>query len=1250
MAIKSGGRKGCRFFHIFACMGVKSAFYRILNISGGFHQGGPESEETKMLYSDLTPTTACDDKEVYCRALEWALRNPQIRNLALSGPYGSGKSSVLKKFREKSGVGDRCIDISLASLSKTAEDLSGKDLMQQKERIEMSILQQIFYCERARRIPDSRFKRIRRLTSRSLLMQSLGVVGLVLVGLFPLYFSEIMPDIGSVCRANIMRGWLVALFLGLAHFTVKLLRVINGSKLNKLNLKNAEIELSKETDPSILNKYLDEILYFFEVTKYDVVILEDLDRFDDPEIFTKLREINLLLNNSKQVGRRIVFIYAVRDDLFLDKNRTKFFDFIVPVIPVINPTNASEVFTRILGEEVSPQLLDDISLYVDDMRLLKNICNEYFIYKENLSKGLNQDKIFALIVYKNLFPEDFVDLHVSRGMVARAFERKQELAQSLVERIEKRQVELDRELKELENLRITDLQELRAVYLEEIREQLPSNAEALEVDGERVTYKTLREEGFPDTFIQATPIRFYYDRYYHRDSSIHFQNIERKINPNLSYREREKLILNKNSRGIEGVKRELEHLKIERVEVASRSLQQLLEENEGVRVFEKETSNADLIVYLLRYGYIAEDYQYYISLFHEGSRTQADQDYLLSVKNRKALPFTYQLNKIENLLKHIRATEFGYKEILNDSLTDFLLTECSSGDERVGLYFKQLSNESDTSLRYIDHYLMRGSHKPEFVARLAKDWPQWWDWVGDHDERYSERMLESWFRLLLQHAEMKDIIIQDTNRSISQYILERRDFLTWAEWEHTDDGHQRLSQPIDINAILQRSSYYEKIRKVIDRLKIRFTALDVPQGASPILDHIYENGRYELTPEMIALFVQTKGKDVRVEDLQTANYSTILASGCEPLIDRVEEDIKTYTDRVFLPLEMNTQETEEAVVRLLNNSALTEEQKTAIIRKEVVRLEDITDVSDQTLWVELLREDRMRSTWGNVVIYYEYAGKVFDDDLIEFLNRSENYTKLSKAKFDAGEEMAEEDKESLSVALIECEGLSIGSYTALLQGIPQAYSRWKNINLADFSKEKVGVLIEQGFLALTPENYDFLKAHFKPKHITFLEYHATQCDSFADLFEFDNEDVHALLESAIFSLTQKVRLIHTVDENLIIEREATCALVGRLLHKAQDQSVLSFTLLEHLVRHASEPEQKVRLMLWHWDVVQDEDRITALLQACGEPYSQLTQKGPRPTLQPTEYNYSLAEKLEEFGYISSISKEKNAIRINTKQK
>lgn len=92
-----------------------------------------------------------------------------------------------------------------------------------------------------------------------------------------------------------------------------------NSKLNKLNLKDGVIEIKEET--SIFNNHLDEILYFFQVTKYNVVIIEDLDRFGSPDIFLKLRELNQLLNESKIVGRNIVFVYAVKDDIFLNYNR-----------------------------------------------------------------------------------------------------------------------------------------------------------------------------------------------------------------------------------------------------------------------------------------------------------------------------------------------------------------------------------------------------------------------------------------------------------------------------------------------------------------------------------------------------------------------------------------------------------------------------------------------------------------------------------------------------------------------------------------------------------------------------------------------------------------------------------------------------------------------------------------------------------------------------------------------------------------
>lgn len=112
----------------------------------------------------------------------------------------------------------------------------------------------------------------------------------------------------------------------------KILLSYHGYHLSKLNLKDGEIELK---DASIFNKHLDEIIYFFQRTKYDVVIIEDLDRFNTSDIYLKLRELNQLVNESKEINRHIVFIYAVKDDVFKDAQRAKFFDYISTVIPVI---------------------------------------------------------------------------------------------------------------------------------------------------------------------------------------------------------------------------------------------------------------------------------------------------------------------------------------------------------------------------------------------------------------------------------------------------------------------------------------------------------------------------------------------------------------------------------------------------------------------------------------------------------------------------------------------------------------------------------------------------------------------------------------------------------------------------------------------------------------------------------------------------------------------------------------------------
>ena len=107
----------------------------------------------------------------------------------------------------------------------------------------------------------------------------------------------------------------------------------------------------------------------------------------------------------------------------IQKIERSFFDYIIPVVPVVDGTNSYDQFIDHLNknrltEKFNKKFSQGISLYIDDMRLLKNICNEFLIYYHRLNTTeLNFNKMFAIITYKNLFPKDFSDLQNGRGYV-----------------------------------------------------------------------------------------------------------------------------------------------------------------------------------------------------------------------------------------------------------------------------------------------------------------------------------------------------------------------------------------------------------------------------------------------------------------------------------------------------------------------------------------------------------------------------------------------------------------------------------------------------------------------------------------------------------------------------------------------------------------------------------------------------------------------------------------------------------------
>lgn len=65
--------------------------------------------------------------------------------------------------------------------------------------------------------------------------------------------------------------------------------------------------------------YGDELRYYIYKKKLKYIIFEDLDRYNNPLIFQRLRELNRNLNIGE---RKLVFIYTLKDSIFSKENES----------------------------------------------------------------------------------------------------------------------------------------------------------------------------------------------------------------------------------------------------------------------------------------------------------------------------------------------------------------------------------------------------------------------------------------------------------------------------------------------------------------------------------------------------------------------------------------------------------------------------------------------------------------------------------------------------------------------------------------------------------------------------------------------------------------------------------------------------------------------------------------------------------------------------------------------------------------
>ena len=298
-------------------------------------------ESKKYVFEKLTPEDN-HDISVYESAIDFAFKEKDIKNVAISGSYGAGKSSLLAAYKAKhkeidflhislAHFQDNSYHLSTEGSSLDTDDMNSDDSSFKDSSsyisesvLEGKILNQLIHQIPAEKIPQTNFKVKKSTSSKLVIIYTIAIL-LFLIAFFHILFfdgwSVFFEDLPNGSFKNILSpsianyslvfsGLLFFSLFGLSLFKLLMMQK-NKSIFKKLNIQGNEIEIFAESNDSFFDKYLNEVLYLFENVEADAIVFEDIDRYDAHSIFERLREVNTLANIQRRRENRKILRFFI---------------------------------------------------------------------------------------------------------------------------------------------------------------------------------------------------------------------------------------------------------------------------------------------------------------------------------------------------------------------------------------------------------------------------------------------------------------------------------------------------------------------------------------------------------------------------------------------------------------------------------------------------------------------------------------------------------------------------------------------------------------------------------------------------------------------------------------------------------------------------------------------------------------------------------------------------------------------------
>ena len=1199
----------------------------------------PKSEPLDLLAPQII------DKSEYVSILKSAIDNEDVRNVAISGTYGSGKSSIIKTF-ERNYPKYKCLNLSLAAFAEESQSLqkdSNSDNKTQGEKpnemeqlvdssivrmeqLEFSLVQQFFYHVKASGIPDSRFGRIRRWNRTK---KILWAIAFLYFGISLFYvvdsneFLDLLPFLKDYDTDLIRYISLVVVCVGLLVMAYRLITFFHKMSGGRIKFMNYEVDVQKDMKISVFNRYLDELVYLFQATGYQVVVLEDLDRFKNTSVYTKLRELNQLLNQSEDIGRRIVFVYALRDDIFqTSQERTKFFDYIIPVLPHTSVANSASQFVKEFGSIVGDKndvcalhksFLNDVAPFIGDLRTIKAIVSDFKITSKRLNNKLKKDNLLAIIIYKNLCPKDFELIYEGKGAIHDTFAKESVFKKRKKDELKQRIDEIETIIQKVKEERLNSVNELNSLVVSAAIKVIPAGSYICNSNGNQITYADLFSDDYVRKILKG---ELCYKGYYSSTTRISKEKVSASFEDEFNYESRKTLIEQNSLVSLLKLTEERDAYIQELENLVKKTMREMCESDDTLLPTKTEDYNTNLLNFLIKRGYIDESYYYYITDIksdsdEEGLLSQNDNAFLLSVKGigiSEEDEMSHHIDDPRLLLQFLIPQDFVGDKILNFDLVHEIIQ--INDDKTLELLKHKLKSHSDYVLDFINRYAYLEFADDGFIQLVAQQYERLWADV-ENNSLFSNEAKMNLFNKLMRYVPINDLVKQNEDGLLADYL--RKSYYTNAfDCVQTD-----------------------KARQIIKLYDAHFLTLVNDSTSSNLIDFAYKSDYYDHNSHNIWMLLETYS-DINIHDYENRIYTALIAANIEPLISQISEDIESFVSRCVLA-DGNTSESNESITLILNNSNVSEESKRKLISHNTIVFEDIHSIASAEYKNALFECNKVKPSLVNIEYYLTYnAITSLDEILLQYINTNvHEYIKLLKEQ-----DIIKNDKRIIK-CLIASAGINEDIWKTIFSDVKYLQS-WSD-EVLELREEQVSYLTDNKLLHFDVVLFKAIGAKFKKMFMHLLCKYSAEVVEHLSEFNFTAEGLIKMASQKAFEgYTTNIFALITTDK---ITDEAIAN--SYLNYVIEDPAHLVFESLKKSVSITSNEKLKMKSVSAYMqqDFMTDEN-LAIILTSMGEPFSLIVRnQGEIFELDKSAEAYQFFEQLVARKFATNRDASKNKYKI-----